>query len=422
MVILYNAICFLISLVYFPVYLMRGKFHRGFLARLGFLPRDLSLDNPIWIHAVSVGEAMAVRGLVRELRNMYPGKKFVISTVTATGNKIAQGIAAEGDFVTYLPLDFSGLVNRVIQRIRPSLFIVAETEIWPNLFLGFSRNGVPIITVNGRISDRSFKGYCTIKFFITPILDKVSLFCVQTVRDAERLQCLGVDPEKIKVTGNMKFDITQADPKKDYGLIKARLGLGAHEKLFVAASTHPGEEAIILAVFRQLRDAHGPLRLLIAPRHPERAASVQTLIEQSGFLAQRLSQASGQPAAQAVFILDTIGELVSFYAIADIVFVGGSFVKTGGHNILEPASLEKPVFFGPHMFNFRDIAELFIRNNAARMVQNEKELSAQIAEFLRFPDKAAALGKAAGSLVTRNQGATRRNAELIARFRRGQAR
>lgn len=385
--------------------------------RLGMLPKDLKLDRPIWIHAVSVGEVMAVRGLLGELRKVYPDKRFVISTVTATGNKIAKGIAKDGDFVTYLPLDLNFIVKTVMDKISPSLFIIAETEIWPNLISYFYKKNIPIVTVNGRISDASFKGYLGIKILLKPILDKINMFYVQTERDARRFKALGVAEEKVQVTGNMKFDIKDyTDFKKDYTDLKQKLGLKLKEKLLVAGSTHPGEEEMILNVYKKLINGFPHLQLLIAPRHPERAKEIDKLVLKNGFQSlfisdlQRRAQATGR---KTVFILDTIGELMSFYAIADIVFVGGSLIKKGGHNILEPASHGKPILFGPYMFNFRDITELFLENQAAMLVYSQQELKEKISYLLNHPDIIDTLASKAKNLILQNQGATRRNAEYI---------
>lgn len=418
MFIIYDLAFLLVSIIYLPIYLFRRKFHSGFLTRLGFLPDNLELNRPIWIHAVSVGEAIVVRGLIEELRSIYPGKRFVISTVTATGNKIARGMAGEHDFVTYLPLDLSFIVKSVIDRINPQAFIIAETEIWPNLISYLARKRTPIITVNGRISDSSFRGYMAIKFLIKPILRRINIFCVQTERDKERTVCLGVDIEKIRVTGNMKFDAKDyASIKKDYTEYRRRLGIAPADKILVAGSTHPGEEEVVLDAYQALRKDFSNLRLLIAPRHPERAQEISKIIETYGFEQERISQLSGnmgEPISkQAVFILDTIGELVSYYAISDIVFVGGSFVKIGGHNILEPAAMGKPVLFGPFMFNFRDIAGMFLKNKAAIRVNNLQELKANVADLLINPGKAQNVGLAAGELIIQNQGATLRNAKII---------
>ena len=197
MFIIYDFIFLIIAAVYLPLYFLRGKLNTGFLRRLGFLPAQLNLERPIWIHAVSVGEAVAIKGLLTQLRGAYPGKKMVISTVTATGNKIAQGLVVDGDFLTYLPLDFSFIVQRVIKKINPCMFIIAETEIWPNLISALYKNNTPAIIVNGRISDSSFKGYSAANFLIKPVLSKVKLFCVQTDNDSARLEKLGVQKDKI---------------------------------------------------------------------------------------------------------------------------------------------------------------------------------------------------------------------------------
>ena len=407
MFILYDLIFLIFALVYLPIYLFKGKFHRGFLNRLGILPKHPDLDKPIWIHAVSLGEAISVRGLVEELRKVYPNKRFVISTVTSTGNKIAATIAKPGDLVIYLPLDFSFTVRKVIDEINPSLFIIAETEIWPNLISYLYKKGVPVVTVNGRISDASFKGYSAVKFLIKPILGKIRLFCVQTEIDAERLKRLGVRPERIKVAGNLKFDQLALFRGSDY---RERLGLAASEKILVAGSTHSGEEEIILSAYKMLLKEFPGLKLLIAPRHPERTADVEKAVLRNGFCALRISQLNSTPPTtynpQPVFILDSVGNLVNFYGAADIVFVGGSLIKKGGHNILEPASLGKPVIFGPHMFNFRDIAKIFLNNNAAIKVETREDLEASVRELLKDGSKAGQLTKNASMVISRNQGAT----------------
>jgi 3-deoxy-D-manno-octulosonic-acid transferase len=421
MFIVYDLIFLAFSIIYFPVYLFKRKFHRGFLLRLGILPKDIQLNNPIWIHAVSVGEVMAIKELVKELKKVYPTKKFVISTVTPTGNKIAVGIAGKEDFVTYLPLDFSFIVRRSLNRIKPSLFIIAETEIWPNLITQLYKRKIPLILVNARISDRAFSGYRKIKLLVKPVLEKLSLFCAQTDRDAQRFQALGVPREKIRVTGNMKFDTTDYTDKRitDYTDYKTKLGLKDNEKILVAGSTHPGEEEIILGVYKKLLDEFSDARLLIAPRHPERSGEVQNIVIKYGFNPLRVSQFASLPVCQlnrpAVFILDTIGELLSFYAIADIVFVGGSLSKKGGHNILEPATGAKPILFGPYMFNFRDIAELFLDNRAAVQVNSQEELKIKIKELLSKPEEAADLGRRGRDLISKNRGATQRTLDIIKR-------
>jgi 3-deoxy-D-manno-octulosonic-acid transferase len=380
------------------------------------LPVDLELNRPIWIHAVSVGEVMAIKGLLKGLREVYPQERFVISTVTPTGNKIAKGIASKSDFVTYLPLDFSFIVKKVVDKVNPSLFIIAETEIWPNLIHYFYLKNIPVVVVNGRISDRSFKGYRSIRYLLQPVLEKISLFCVQSESDAQRLFCLGVDRDKVRITGNIKFDTADYTDKKstDYTDYKMKLGLQDKEKLLVAGSTHHGEEEIVLIAYQELKKQFTDLRLLIAPRHPERSDEIANLIKKFGFKFEMLSRRIDRGVSrETIFILDTIGELLSFYAIADIVFVGGSLVKKGGHNILEPASLGKPVLFGPYMFNFRDIAEMFLKAEAALVVDNEQDLVEKVEQLLRYPAKIDEMARRAKGLITENQGATKRNLESI---------
>jgi len=417
MFITYDFIFLIFTLIYFPCYLLRGKFNSGFLSRLGFLPEDLNLDRPIWIHAVSVGEANAIKGLLVQLRQAYPAKKLVISTVTATGNKIAQSLVKEGDLVTYLPLDFSFIVKRVLKKINPCMFIIAETEIWPNLITGLDKLQIPVITVNGRISDSSYKGYRLIKFFIRPILRMIKKFCVQSDLDALRLGSLGVDKQKIQVTGNVKFDIIlEPDWESKVFTYRNKLWLGQADKLLVCGSTHPKEEEIIFSAYQELLLVFPGLKLLIAPRHPERSREVSELAVNRGFMPLLISSISGAcPTCinNPVFILDTIGELMNYYSAADIVFVGGSLVKRGGHNIIEPASLKKPVIFGPHMFNFRGICELFLANQAASMVRDSQELADKIKELLSSSLLVEGLVERACELIVKNRGATVRNIQII---------
>ena len=413
MSIIYDLIALVFTAVLFPVYLFKGKFHRGFLARLGVLPKGLNLERPIWIHAVSLGEAISIRMLVEGLRKVYPAKKFVISTVTPTGNKIAKDLAREGDLATYLPLDFSFIVRSVVKRINPEIFIIAETELWPNLISRLYKNNIPVIIVNGRISDGSFKNYSGAKFFIKPILNKISLFCVQAEPDAARLKYLGAPSDKVRVTGNMKFDqFFSLQP----GGYKEKLGLSFNDKLFIAGSTHPGEEEVIFRAYKELLNKIPELKLLIAPRHTQRSADLLKLASVFGFRGIAVSKFGLDKARSSdntVFILDTVGELVKVYAAADIVFIGGSFIKKGGHNILEPAACGKPVIFGPHMFNFRDITGLFLKNNAAIMVKSEADLAVAAEELLKNNSKAVQLVNNAKKVIAENQGATARNIEEI---------
>ena len=417
MFIIYNLIFLVFVLVYLPLYLLRGKLHSGLFRRLGFLPADLNLNRPIWIHAVSVGEAVSIKGLVGELRKVYPNKRLVISTVTATGNKIAQGLISEGDFLTYLPLDFSFIVKKVIRKIDPCLFIIAETEIWPNLITCLHKQKVPVVTVNGRISDSSYSGYRVIKFLIRPILRKVDKFCVQSETDSLRLVNLGVDKGTIQVTGNVKFDINlEAMSGIDPLAGREKLWLGLNDNLLVCGSTHPNEEEIIIKAYKELLTTFPKLKLLLAPRHPERSKDIGRLISQYAFMPVFISNISGAcPTCinHPIFVLDLMGQLLNYYSAADIVFVGGSLVKIGGHNIIEPASLKRPVIFGPHMFNFRDITKLFLENKAGFMVADSQELISKIKDILTSDLLTKQLVEHAYELIINNRGSTNKNIEII---------
>ncbi len=419
MFILYDLISLIFAVVYLPVYLFKGKFHRGFLRRLGFLPGGLDLDRPIWIHAVSVGEAVSIKKLAVELRKAYPGKKLVISTVTSTGNKIAAGLLNPGDFLTYLPLDFSFIVGRVMKKIDPCLFIIAETEIWPNLITCLHGRGVPVITVNGRISDKSYSGYRAVRFLIRPILRKVDRFCVQSDTDAFRLRCLGVAEDKVRLTGNVKFDISlgqDAGSAEAASSLRGRLWLGPEDKLWVCGSTHPFEEEMILNAYRELLPVFPGLKLLIAPRHTERGRDIAGLVSGFSFTPVFISGLAGACAScslRPVFILDVMGELFNYYSAADVVFVGGSLVPVGGHNILEPASRKKPVVFGPQMFNFRDISRMFLEKEAALCAVDSRDLAEKIRRVLTSDLLAKQLVERAYELIVANRGATARNIAVI---------
>ncbi len=420
MFIVYDLIFLIFAAVYLPSYFLRGKLNRGFFRRLGLLPARLSLDRPIWIHAVSVGEVVSIKGLVTRLRQEYPGKKIVISTVTTTGNKIASGLIQEGDFLTYLPLDFSFIIQLVLRKINPCMFIIAETEIWPNLITGLIRLKIPVITVNGRISDSSYSGYRLIKFLIRPILKMINLYCVQTELDQRRLVDLGVDGHKIQVTGNVKFDIHLAAEENAPSLAyRDKLWLKPLDKLWVCGSTHSQEEELIFIAYKKLLPVFPGLKLLVAPRHPERSRRIASLAVHNGLLPVFISSLSAScPSCinKPVFILDIIGELFNYYSAADVVLVGGSMVKKGGHNILEPASLKKPVIFGPHMFNFRDISELFLADQAALLAADSQELTAQVNKILSNDLLAKELGRRSSALIIKHRGATEKNVQIIKQF------
>ncbi|MBM3248956.1 MAG: 3-deoxy-D-manno-octulosonic acid transferase [Candidatus Omnitrophica bacterium] len=418
MTIIYDIIFILLHLLYLPFFIFRRKFHKGFLSRLGFLPKDiiskLKGNKHIWVHAVSVGEVLVASKLIDVLRQRWPDQRIVISTVTPTGNKIARSLAKENDSVIYFPLDFSFIVKHVIDLIKPTVFITAETEIWPNIISYLYAKKVPVIVINGRISKRSFSGYKKIRFLLRRTLRKIALFCMQTSEDAERIIYLGAPKNKVKVVGNLKFD----EKFSEHSCDPSCLGLKEDDMLIIAGSTHHNEEEITFKVYREAIKNFPRLKLMIAPRHPERADAIADLISSNNFKVIRFSSIKNEKInlaayANYVFLVDTIGDLKSLYNLATLVFVGGSLVNKGGHNIIEPAYFSKPIIFGPHMSNFQDMADLFLKKNSVIQVKNEKELASAIKMLLENRTKRQQLGQDSRRIVDENKGATERTADLI---------
>ncbi len=418
MFILYDIFYTLFVICYLPIFLIKGKCHQGFLMRLGIFPQSainkIKGRKVIWLHTVSVGEAQAADNLVKNLKREYPDFSLVISTVTKTGNKIARKLIGRQDLVIYFPLDISFIVKKVISAVNPKLFIIAETEIWPNLIINLAKKGVPIALVNGRVSSNSFRGYKIIRPFLSRVLGKFTLFCMQTKEDAQRIAELGAARAKVKVTGNMKFDLQLSAT----GFQLSDLGLIEEEKLFIAGSTHRGEEEIVLQAYKELIKNYPNLRLLIAPRHIERVREIEGLISRFGFKLQKVSQlnlderraANGE---RRILVLDTIGQLKNIYALAEVVFIGGSLIRHGGQNPIEAAEFSKPILFGPYMFNFSDIARAFLSKGAAIVVKDARQLKDTSNRLLKECLLRKELGQRAKDLVEENRGASFRNMELI---------
>lgn len=416
MLIIYDILYIFFAICYFPVFLIRRKYHRGFLMRLGIFPQGiidkLKSKKVIWLHAVSVGEAQASGTLIKSLKEIYPDCLLVVSTVTKTGNKIARNLTDKQDLVIYSPLDIGFVTRRVVNLISPKIFIIAETEIWPNLITAMAEKGIRSILVNGRISSASFRGYKIIRSFLRKVLESFSLFCMQTEKDARRLIALGADENRVKITGNMKFDILNAQ-NLNHNL---DLSLCENEQLFIAGSTHRGEEEIILEAYKELSKDYAGLRLLIAPRHIERTQEIERLIEKFGFESQKISrltfnkEASGR---RQVLILDTIGQLKGLYALAELVFIGGSLIPHGGQNPIEAAVFYKPIIFGPYMFNFSAVTETLLKAQAAIMVKDSRELKDECMRILNDPALKKELGRRAKEAAQENTGATAKNTNLI---------
>lgn len=387
--------------------------------KFGFIPKEklaFIRNRPIWIHAVSVGEVMASLPLIKALKEEHPGTSLVLSTVTDTGNLIAKERAKEVDAIIYFPFDISLSVKGIIRSIRPKLFIMIETEIWPNLLKALNREGVPSIIINGRISRRSLKGYIRIRPFMRDVLEKISFFGMQTPSDAGRIKAIGAEPSKVEVIGNIKFDQPISQDSFDIEKLKKSYGI-ENRPLFVAGSTHEGEEEIILHAFRSVKTEFRDLILLIAPRHIERVKRIEGLLKERGIAFKRRTELIEKGLDDAsVIILDTIGELAQIYSIATVVFVGGSLLPVGGHNILEPAIHSKPILFGPYMGNFEDVAQAFLEKEAAHQVSDSFQLERELRFFLTNKDEARLMGERARKIVEENRGAVKRSLRLIERF------
>lgn len=390
--------------------------------RFGFLPETLQQAEPgaIWIHAVSVGETLAVVGLVRELQQRYPGRKIFLSSVTPAGREAGQrrlpGVA--GQF--FLPLDWKWSVRRALDRIRPSLLVIVETELWPNLLWAAREHGARVVLVNARISDRSFRRYQRIRGFMRRVLGNLDRICAQTDLDRERFRSLGAAPDSVVVTGNLKFDFSPPRRGDFTVVLRKALEVAGRQPVVVAASTMPGEESRLLPAWAQIRHRFPQALLILAPRHPARFAEVAALLGGQGqeFVSRTSLRADEQGMAPqltsaGILLLDTIGELSGIFELANVVFIGGSLVPTGGHNLLEPAFWAKPTIFGPHMENFRDMARLFLESRAGLQVANSETLGTAILELLEDPSRAKKLGEAARVVLDRERGATERVLEQL---------
>jgi 3-deoxy-D-manno-octulosonic-acid transferase len=389
--------------------------------RLGYLPLSFNLDGDrsIWIHAVSVGEVLTARALLPDLRERYPRLRIFLSTTTMTGQEIARNNLQYVDAVFYFPFDFAFIVNRTLRLVKPRLFIMMETEIWPNLLRACRRAGVKTMLVNGRISSRSYPRYRMARPFFRRVLADVDRFCMQADESARRIVDIGADPARVSVTGSLKFDSLRipnavgdlAGSNRVLRYFRVR----ADRAVVMAASTRKGEEAFVFEAFQRIRASIPDALLIIAPRKPEQWDEVERLAQRAGWeVARRSELAVDAEPREDVVLLDTVGELAQLYQVATVVFVGGSLVDTGGHNILEPAVFGKPIVFGPHMQNFAEIAQVFLDHGAAIQVRGPRELPSTLLELLGDPVRRASLGAAARALVEANRGARVRTLDALA--------
>lgn len=394
------------------------KYREGLMQRLGKVPpslRSAGIRPTIWLHAVSVGEVLAVSRLVKELTEAFPEHRLLVSTTTRTGQALARERFGSNR-VFYCPLDLHWAVRAYLNALQPSLLILAETEFWPNLLNGCFRRSIPVAVVNARISDRSWPRYRMLKQLWRPFLSRLSFVLAQTETDAERLKALGCDPNRVTVAGNLKFDVRTVGEADATRILKK---LTPSLRLLVAGSTLDGEEAALLECWPKLLETDPQLVMVLAPRHPERFAAVEALLEKSGIPWIRRSgwrsqqESSLNPLlAGHILLLDTIGELASVYSLAAVAFVGGSLVPAGGHNPLEPAQFAVPIVMGPHYTNFRAITDDLLAHDALRIAATE-ELATILIGLLRDPPAANAMGERARQVFVQQAGATVRTALAI---------
>ncbi|MYD70428.1 MAG: 3-deoxy-D-manno-octulosonic acid transferase [Acidobacteria bacterium] len=406
----------------------RGKRTGDVGQRFGRLPASVNPDGrpAIWIHAVSVGETLAARPLARAFRRAYPSHRLILSTTTVTGQAVAQRFAgdSEVDAVIYAPFDLPGAVTRALDRIAPALLVLIDTELWPTLLRACRRRGVRTLVANGRISDRSYRRYRRVRGFMRHVLADVDRICAQTDDWRGRFIDIGADPQRVTVTGNLKFDAAGAPanrvdaPGSADDPLLANFAFARNRPVVMAASTLAGEEDPVLRAFTVIREASPDALLIVAPRHPERFDDAYALAERAGFaVARRSALPEGADPDASVIVLDTMGELPRLFPMASVVFVGGSLVPAGGHNVLEPAAAGRAIVVGPHMENFPQVARQLLAAGGLLQARDAAELAAMLAELVRDDARRETLGAAARQVVEANRGATDRTlaaaAELL---------
>ncbi len=419
----YNLISILLL---FPViaYHLYRSLSRGrqpaFGQRFGLLPDSLRQlcrqRRVIWVHAVSVGETIASRPLLKGLRERYPDHLLLVSNTTETGQAIVASYG-EVDGYFYFPFDFLPSVRLALDSLNPAMVIIMETEIWPNFNREAARRGIPLFLANGRISDRSYRRYQTYAWFFRHPLHDFALLCMQTELDRKRIISIGAPPARVMAVGNLKYDIPISAPDHDQQQsLRQEYGIPDGVVLLVAASTHSGEEPPVIEAYRRLLEGGAPLLLVLVPRHPERGDEVAALLRGAGLTFVRRTEQTPEQQCQAgqVLLVDTVGELMKLYRLSDLAYVGGSLVATGGHNLLEPASVGIPSVFGPHMTNFREITELVLSYGAGIQVANGEELYDRLAALVASPELRGVLGRNGLKLMRDNGGATERHLAAIA--------
>ena len=398
------------------------RYRSGLNQRFGIIKERLSNKPGIWVHGASVGEVITAKSIIERIDEEFPEWETFISATTNTGFSVAEKTFLNKN-IFYFPLDLSWVTKKVILKKKPRFILLIELEIWPNFLISAFKKNIPVIIVNGRISNKSVKAYRTIsrisKDFRNSLTSELNVFCARTEFDAQRFRDLGIPGKQIFVTGTMKYDNIPTHIDKNISKELAELfHINDDDLVLVGGSTHAGEEEILIRVFERLNKAYPNLKLILAPRHVERTREVSRLIEKTGFVPVLKTEAerSGykwQNTKREIILIDTVGDLEKVYSISNFVFVGKSLVPSGGQNMMEPAGMGNPVIFGPHTFNFKEEVDLLLENSAAKVVKTEEELFETVEFFIKNPDAAKEMGLKAQKVVNGKRGATERNIEIL---------
>lgn len=422
---IYNILLTCSLLLSSPYFLLRSlvqkRFRKSLPQRMGFF-QSSSFKRPVWVHAASVGEVRCSIPLLRKIKKEFAHSKIILTTMTSTGNETAKTYLPEADQVLFIPIDHPLVIRRAIEKIQPSLLLIAETELWPNLLRACEKKGIPIVLFNGRISQKSFRRYLFFKFFFKKCLKTISRFLMQTEEDRTRIVEMGGEPQKAKAVGNLKFDQTfPSFTSEAMSEMAKSLGLRGNENILIAGSTHSGEEEILVSLYKELKKIDPHLILILAPRHLERMEEVEKILKKESLPWQRktsfLLRGGGPDQEQPrIILLDTMGELIGLYSLGTLVFVGGSLVPVGGHNPLEPLLFRKCVLFGPHMFNFLEISNRLIETGGAIQVSGKEDLFSQTKRLLFDRDARKEIGEKGYRFLQKHQGATERIFDEIRPF------
>ncbi|MBI4527637.1 MAG: 3-deoxy-D-manno-octulosonic acid transferase [Deltaproteobacteria bacterium] len=424
---IYNCVLVLfvvVSLPLLPIFpFLSKRFREGFFQRLGFYPRNIRKivggSRPVWIHAASVGEVLAARVLAGSIKERFRERKIIVSTFTSTGLDMARRTIETADACIFLPLDFFWVVRRALRFFDPCLLLFVETEIWPNLLQVAHRRGVPTLLLSGRLSAKAFRHYRFFRVFFSRVLRHFTAIGMQSREDAERLMRLGAAPEKISLTGNLKYALAGASDSGAKSTLERSIADHGKKRrpVVVVGSSHRGEEEVLLDVLELLKTPFPELLMVLAPRHPQRFSEVERLVKKRKFRYEKKSQMNGRVAGQTdVILLDTMGDLSLFYSMADVAFVGGSLVDAGGHNLVEPARFRKPVLFGPYVENCAAVAKAMKQRGGGIEVHGKEDLVREIRGLLSDREKAERMGEMAHGVVEGDRPAVQRTMDLVSLY------